>query len=69
MATYPPLCDFCGERFALEGQRTCFGCSIHDEDDSRYCGACGSALGLDGACLCDLGDARAPDTWKGKSHR
>lgn len=59
------ICEWCSERFALPGLRTCDSCSIFDEDDSHECRSCGSELGLDGTCSCELGSARAPmNTWR-----
>lgn len=57
----PRLCEWCQERFALEGIHTCDLCQIHDED--RDCPACGSELNYDGSCLCDFGSNPDDTQW------
>lgn len=53
-----PICESCQERFAADGYSHCNNCLMYvEEEGERDCPACGSALGMDGSCLCDLGPA------------
>ena len=55
------ICQTCEERFAAPGERHCNNCLMYVEEiDERDCPVCGSALGMDGSCLCDLGPAGDP---------
>ena len=55
------ICGLCEERFVVAGFRHCSNCLVFVEEiDERDCPACGSALGLDGSCTCDLGPTGDP---------
>jgi hypothetical protein len=60
-------CIGCGRPIEDEGSAFCIPCELHDGDELHEadCGACGSPLGLDGACQCDLGSARGSSHWWG----
>lgn len=58
------ICNTCQERFAVDGFRHCQNCLMYVEEiDERDCRACGSALGLDGGCVCDLGPTGDASYW------
>lgn len=55
------VCPSCCERFCAPDERYCSNCLMfHEEIDERDCPACGSALSLDGSCVCPLGPSGDP---------